>query len=842
MTLKRAILLVLAVWGAWLSMASQPVCQVFFYDEENGLPHGHVTQLLQDSHGFLWFSTWNGLCRYDGYEFQAFKPSVGDGCHMGTDRIRDISPCPDGNILCRVDEDYYLFDTQNYRFLDLTQAENQKAAEQMLALRQSRSLAKGGSIAWTDRHGIHWTFDGESRLAWLQGPGPARAYDLPSPVLHPSFAYADRQGNLWVLSDNGIYKLCTDMVRTQPFPQEKAAQTKCLFTDRKGRLWVTTKEDATVRIFAPGGNHLLGYLSADGCLHPSYHTFGHGIYCIHESRDGTLWMGSKPDGLFRIHEKSEGRFSCDHITNLKAPNVYDIADDTQGRLWVATLGGGIVVCENPQADTPSFHMPAGYPSDGSSLRVRYLYITQDNKLLAATTDGLLVARLERQVDKMRFHRHCREPKRSNSLSSSATMDILEDSRGKIYISTESGGINLIESPSLEAEQLSFRHINTKSHQLPSDVALSLTNIGDQGIMVVGNHFLGLIDSMEHVRVLDSHFFNADVRFSDAHPQNLGNGKWLFGLNDGAITISTEEMHRTAHRPRVVLTGATVQGQQGHWGLESHDTLTLLPDERSVTIHFAAIDYQSAERINYAFRLVANESGDTLWTPIGHNYSVTLLDLDPGRYLLEIRSTDAEGQWLDNARTLVIEVKPKFWESTWGHLLAALLLLSVVSAIVGTCYYIRRLKRQQHETLEAYLALLNTPSELPSEEREAGKEMHAETRPSHTRISPEDDAMLKCLMAFIEENIGNGDLRVADLASAVATSPSGLQRKLKQAMGVTPQDLLREARIKHACQLLMTTDKNVSEVAYACGFNDPKYFSRCFKSSTGKSPKEYKNAI
>ena len=71
--------------------------------------------------------------------------------------------------------------------------------------------------------------------------------------------------------------------------------------------------------------------------------------------------------------------------------------------------------------------------------------------------------------------------------------------------------------------------------------------------------------------------------------------------------------------------------------------------------------------------------------------------------------------------------------------------------------------------------------------------------------------------------------------------AGLQRKLKQTMGITPQELLSEARIKHACKLLRTSEKTVAEVAYACGFSDPKYFSKCFKQSTGKTPSEYKNA-
>ena len=103
-------------------------------------------------------------------------------------------------------------------------------------------------------------------------------------------------------------------------------------------------------------------------------------------------------------------------------------------------------------------------------------------------------------------------------------------------------------------------------------------------------------------------------------------------------------------------------------------------------------------------------------------------------------------------------------------------------------------------------------------------------------------MLERVMKFVEENISNSDVSVGDMAEAAAVSRSGLQRKLKQAMGVTPQDLLKEARIKQACRLLSETSKNISEIAYACGFSDPKYFSRSFKQSTGLSPTEYREII
>ena len=835
-------LLIAALLSLCGHLYSQPVCQVFFYDEEDGLPHGHVTQVLQDRHGFLWFSTWNGLCRYDGYVFQPFKPSAGDGCSMATDRIRDIALLPDGDILCKENDNYYLFDTDTYRFRDLTAEQRLDASKQMLSCRQSHSLSRGGQITWEDRHGTRWTLDATSRLTYQSANGTSGSCPLESPIPSPSFAMSDHQGNLWVLSTTGVYKLCTSINRPLPLPHDNGVQTKSLYTDQKGRLWQTTKEDATVRLFAPDGHQFLGYLDEQGHLHQQHHTFGHSIYCVYQSSDGTYWMGSKPDGLFRLKETKEGHFECHPMDPLPNTSVYSIVADAQGRLWVATLGGGIYVCEHPHADHPTFHSPAGYPHDGTSQRVRFLHITKSGILMAATTDGLLVSRLEQDADKMRFHRHCRVPERANSLSSSAIMDVLEDPRGRIFVSTESGGINRIEGTDLLSEQLSFRHINTTSHQLPSDVTLSLTNTEEGGLLVVGDHYLCLIDTAGHVRVLDAHFFNADFRFSDAHPQRLADGRWLFGLNQGAFTISFSEMRKSAHHQKVVLTGATIQGKAGHWDAESHDTLTLLRDERNVTVHFAALDYGTAERINYAFRLITHDDNDTTWNAIGHDRSVTLLDLKPGTYLLEIRSTNAEGEWLNNVRSLTIRVEPKFWESTLGRLIAILLSLAFLAVVAFTIYYIRKLRRQQHETLEAYLALLNAPaSPQPPAETPAAMPPGG-SNPPYNHISPKDDALMKRLMAFIEANIDNTDLRIADMASAVATSASGLQRKVKQAMGITPQDLLREARIKHACLLLKTSEKNISEVAYACGFSDPKYFGRCFKASIGLSPTEYKNTL
>ena len=116
-----------------------------------------------------------------------------------------------------------------------------------------------------------------------------------------------------------------------------------------------------------------------------------------------------------------------------------------------------------------------------------------------------------------------------------------------------------------------------------------------------------------------------------------------------------------------------------WGAESLDTLILQPQERNLTVRFAALDYSASERINYAFRL----STDDQWNYIGHDRTATLLDMEPGTYLLEIRSTNADGEWQDNIRSITVIVKPTFWEAWYGQLLILLLVIGVVAAVVFT---------------------------------------------------------------------------------------------------------------------------------------------------------------
>ena len=120
----------------------------------------------------------------------------------------------------------------------------------------------------------------------------------------------------------------------------------------------------------------------------------------------------------------------------------------------------------------------------------------------------------------------------------------------------------------------------------------------------------------------------------------------------------------------------------------------------------------------------------------------------------------------------------------------------------------------------------------------------EQLPSHSdqhTLKKEDAIFMDRVIRFVEMQIADPDASIGDMADAAATSRSGLNRKMKSLVGLTPADFMREARIKRACQLLTTTADPVSDIAYRCGFTDPKYFGKCFKASVGTSPTEYRSA-
>lgn len=768
---------------------------VRFYDDSDGLSQWHATRVLQDRSGMIWFSTWNGLNRFDGVDFDNFKVQPGDGNNMTNDRIRDIMIDKDGTLLCQVDEDIFRFDTKTCRFSPVSKHQRDDALEKMEGWRYSK---------WGSPHSI-------------------TIGNITLDDIHHEME--DKQGNVWCVGKDGVYKV-TKHTRPFTYVDEVARKTvRCMYRDMKGRIWVTSKdnEKGEVAVFDKRMN-LIGYLGQDGKLHKGHTPFCD-IFTIMHDKNGFIWLGSKPNGLFRIDEEGlfSGRGKMEHF--FPKTTIYDIKQNGKGEIWIATHGKGICLLKNRLDSNPTLwslydQKNIGYPKECDKVR---RIIFKDGLMIATTTSGLLV------IDgKMNVNHHVREASRAESLTTSALMDLLFDKQGRLVVTTESGGINILQTKDLRAKKFSFKHI-TERNGLGSDVVHAAMIFDDGLLLQCNTELVKMSDDYQESNSFGRTFWNDNFRFSDARPLLLDDGRILLSLEGGAIVIPVSKLKEKGYVPRIAFTRVNMADGTVLWGADALDTLRLNPNQRNVTIKFAAIDYSTEGNIRYATRLLNGEEDDkkedTEWTFASYSREMPLFNLAPGTYRFQVRSTNAEGMWTDNIRTLTLIVEPRFVETAAAKILFFIFLITIIVGITYTIIYIRNINRQRHETLKAYLALL-----------EGSKKAEQTINP---QMSEADEAFMNRLMQFVDENIGNSDASVENMADATAMSRSSLARKMKQLLGVTPADFLKEARIKRAVHLLSTTSKSTSEVAYACGFSDPKYFSKCFKATMGKSPKEWR---
>ncbi len=106
-----------------------------------------------------------------------------------------------------------------------------------------------------------------------------------------------------------------------------------------------------------------------------------------------------------------------------------------------------------------------------------------------------------------------------------------------------------------------------------------------------------------------------------------------------------------------------------------------------------------------------------------------------------------------------------------------------------------------------------------------------------KIKDEEPLFIIQFKKVVEANLANSDLSVDDLAADMNLSRVQLYRKVKAITGSSPVELLRTARLNRGYQLLLKSDKTVSEVAYEVGFSAPSYFTKCFKDEFGLSPSD-----
>ena len=112
---------------------------------------------------------------------------------------------------------------------------------------------------------------------------------------------------------------------------------------------------------------------------------------------------------------------------------------------------------------------------------------------------------------------------------------------------------------------------------------------------------------------------------------------------------------------------------------------------------------------------------------------------------------------------------------------------------------------------------------------------AQQEPMEAVAQSAESQFIEKFRTIIQGNLGNSDLNVETISHEMGISRAQLYRKIKSITGISPNDIIREARMKRADRLLETTDKSVSEIAYEVGFSSPSYFTKCYREFFGRTP-------
>ena len=830
-----------------------------------------VSKVVSGNDGYLWLATWNGLHRYDGLNLVKIPPRARLGNNVISERFNNVYVAPSGNLWCHIDNRLIIFDIKTLTFDDIS-ADLEASLKRQAKMERLYKLDNGTfMMELADNKG--WVIlnekDGASRAQYyaakpkvkLASPG-----NLPSEVrtlagvddvafsgktdageciisrngdihvrtnpLQPfenvghipdidgkrlQFSERDINGNLWFTVGGTLVKVTLSSRPTEPQAIDGHVRAtlamsngQFLIADSNGDRLVALNRDLTVA----------GYIASSGSLASTPVGFGARAYSLAEYPAGTLWIGSKPDGLFRISDAAGQHPAVTRLIDSAA--VYDIVPDNHGNLWLATLDHGIIKIENPLSTAPSVRiLPDVVPSyPANAVRARHIAMKGDT-LFAATTGGLLVMSTT-APEKVTL---LTPTSAAGSLSAVGISDVLV-AGNKLFVATETGGVNYTCADSLNA----FARLDSTIGRVP-DVTRSIGADPVSGqIVVVSESLIYTFSPQSPATTLVKHPIpHYQYNFTEARPLRVDTTGWLAGHSHGAVfvNLSPETKHNS---PPLHFTSVTVHPRPDSLLTSTTDTLTLAPTERTVTLRFAAISFDNPSTVTYLFRF---DNGP--WTDLGNTPSITLLDLEPGTHSVEIESTLPDGTRADNRRNMTLIVTPRFVETATAKALMAIFVIAFVSGVIAVIIYIRRIKKRQRQTLEAYLALVNAASTPAPEPIPAATPQPAPT------TSQRDRRFMEELVKWIDENMADSSIDVDCMAAAVAMSRSALTRRMKSLINVTPAEFLKQSRLRRAASLLTTTDQPIKVIADDCGFSDINYFGKCFKATYGTTPAAYRSS-
>lgn len=703
-----------------------PETERFVAYRDNGSGLGALQGMASDGEGGVWAAGPRGLARLDEAAGRwRFEPPNTIG--LPQEEIRSLLRDSGGNLWIGTTDSLWRRAANDRRFQPVGPPSGEAPVAATALFEDHSGRIWFGTIAGRIGTIDNGSIEGNSRIdAWS-----ARFMDDVEPSGRKVSAIIEPEpGVLWIGEFGaGVRQFRTDSGTVRRLRHNPAVSTSLaddtvmsLLVDRSGLVWISGHSG--VDRHNPSDHGFRTVLPMAGGL------TGRHVRSMSRREDGKVWLGLPAGELALLDPDARSITGVRRSQNSSLPRlmVQAVAAMANGQVWAATAGGlhridpetgdsrafgplqgsnvTTLLAEEPflwaggsrglvriDLNGGAFDFYEQKPEYGGSLsddRVSALLRDRKGRLWVGTQRGLNLFDAERGT----FRRFLHNPDDPESLPDDFINTIVEDDQGRLWVGTAVGVGILSETANgaVRVQQLG------SADGLPHDTVTILQR-DDTGMIWVGsgNRLAAVDPSTLSIRSFDAmdgvgvrtHWVGSSARLTD--------GTLLFG-GFGGMTVIRPGDHKNWHfLPPVVVTDVRVGGRRVSVPKGSA-SVVLTPEDRSVQVEFAALDFSAPNRNRYAYRL---EGFSDDWIAASANdRKAVYTNLPPGSYRLLVRATNRDGLWSDRPLALGIEVLPAWYQTTWFRSALVLAALALVFATIQTR---TALLRQRQRDLEHQVA-------------------------------------------------------------------------------------------------------------------------------------------
>ena len=621
----------------------------------------------------------------------------------------------------------------------------------------SQPMAEVKNI-YTDDFGMVWVFTDGMGVTLVNPKTGGKAWlfaDQPDPADRTEsdkfFITQDENKNLWIVPNGGTFsyfdrkagKLVPYLLRSNSSGNFRVPRIKKFCLSDQGILWISGTHDLTQVAFkdhqyhlngldqgesdvrslcnTPEGYHWtgyyngiiqvsnsqfekVGYLAPSGQVVPQQVKFCESpIFALFFDTEGKMWIGTRNDGLFVRTSQGMTHYTMNPAdrNSLPSNNIFDIAADRHGRIWLATYGAGLVLTKQSATGQISFiSKNNGMPWPKQQFQqVRRIFCTPTGEILVGTTEGLITFGDNFSTpSKMKFFTSQHIENGSNSISANDIYFIMQHSNGQTLISELGGILENISSTNLLQNNLQAafnRHIS-----YDEGIVQSMIEDNQGNLWVIRESSIDRYNPKTGTtEVFGPNDFDFNMSFTEARPvHDPATNDITVGTPMGSLTFNPAKMKKSPYQARIIFTMLHYTGESASEPILHKEKVEIPSDKRNLSISFASLDYSRKYNMKYRYRLDGH-TPEGEWIDLGTRNYIAFNHISSGNYVLKVMATNSHGVWSKYVAELPIEVNPTFWESIWGKLFMLLMLLGIVAFI----FY--NYNRNQHEKLNHEMSLM-----------------------------------------------------------------------------------------------------------------------------------------